>query len=106
MRGTSPPAGERVTDLPISRRQFIGYVIAASTLVTAADLRAPQAARAAVPTTQPVDLYDLSDLLNDAALPTASLITITVNPDGTASFALPRAEVGQGIPTAVALIIA
>ena len=66
MRGTSPPAGERVTDLPISRRQFIGYVIAASTLVTAADLRAPQAARAAVPTTQPVDLYDLSDLLNDA----------------------------------------
>ena len=30
----------------------------------------------------------------------------TVNPDGTASFELPRAEVGQGITTAVAMTIA
>ena len=31
---------------------------------------------------------------------------MTLNPDGTASFALPRAEVGQGITTAVAMVIA
>ena len=90
----------------ISRRRFIGYLIAAPTLVAAADLRAAPAARAAVPTVQPVDLFDLTDLLTDAANLTAALISVTINPDGTASFALPRAEVGQGITTAVAMVIA
>ena len=89
----------------ISRRRFVGYLIAAPTLVAAAQLTVEDA-QAAVPTHQPVDLYDLSDLLTDAARPTANLIAITVNPDGTVSFAMPRAEVGQGITTAVAMTIA
>ncbi len=90
----------------ISRRRFIGYLIAAPTLVAAADLSAAQAAKASVPTIQPVDFYDLTDLITEAADLTASLITITLNSNGTASFALPRAEVGQGITTAIAMIIA
>ncbi len=91
----------------VSRRRFIGYLIAAPTLIAAAELGiAPHSADAALPTVQPVDLYDLSDLLTDAAMPTSNLITVTVNPDGTVSFALPRAEVGQGITTAVAMTIA
>jgi isoquinoline 1-oxidoreductase beta subunit len=90
----------------ISRRRFIGYLIAAPTLVAAADLRSAPAAYASVPTVQPVDFYDLTDLLTDAANLTASLITVTINSDGTASFALPRAEVGQGITTATAMVIA
>jgi isoquinoline 1-oxidoreductase beta subunit len=89
----------------ISRRRFIGYLIAAPTVVGAAQWFA-EPADASIPTVQPVDLYDLSDLLTDAALPTAGLITVTVNADGTVSFALPRAEVGQGITTAVAMTIA
>jgi isoquinoline 1-oxidoreductase beta subunit len=99
--------GEKRADTGgISRRKFIGYLIAAPTLVAAADLRAPQPASASIPTVQPVDFFDLTDLLTDAANVTASLITVTINPDGTASFALPRAEVGQGITTAVAMVIA
>jgi isoquinoline 1-oxidoreductase beta subunit len=90
----------------ISRRRFIGYLIAAPTLVAAADLTAAPPASASVPTVQPVDFYDLTDLLTDAANLTAALITVTINSDGTASFALPRAEVGQGITTAVAMVIA
>src|SRR6185312_15987657 len=90
----------------ISRRRFIGYLIAAPTLVAAADLRSAPPARASVATVQPVDFYDLTDFLTDAANLTAALITVTVNPDGTASFALPRAEVGQGITTAIAMVIA
>src|SRR6201986_1927653 len=90
----------------ISRRRFIGYLIAAPTLVAAADRRAAPPARASVATLQPVDFYDLTDLLTDSANLTAALISVTVNPDGTASFALPRAEVGQGITTAVAMVIA
>jgi isoquinoline 1-oxidoreductase beta subunit len=89
----------------VSRRRFIGYLVAGPTVIAGAQLWTPSA-RAAVPTHQPVDRYDLTDLLTDATKPTAHLITVVVNPDGTVSFALPRAEVGQGITTAVAMAIA
>ncbi len=93
------------------RRRFLGYLLAAPTLVVAAQLgdgvTAPRGASAAVPSPpEPVDLYDLNDLLTEAAMPTSSLITVQVNRDGTASFALPRAEVGQGITTSTAMLIA
>jgi isoquinoline 1-oxidoreductase subunit beta len=90
----------------LSRRRFIGYLLAGPTLIAAAALGAPERAAASVPTVQPVDEYDLSDLLTDAAMPTSNLIAVVVNHDGTVSFALPRAEVGQGITTAVAMTIA
>jgi isoquinoline 1-oxidoreductase beta subunit len=89
----------------VSRRRFIGYLVAGPTLIAAAQLRV-EPAMAAIPTHQPVDFYDLTDLLTDAAMPTAGLITVVVNRNGTVSFALPRAEVGQGITTAVAMTIA
>ena len=40
------------------------------------------------------------------AATTAKLVSVQVNSDGTATFDLPRAEVGQGITTATAMIIA
>src|SRR3954453_18593749 len=90
----------------ITRRGAIGILVAAPTLVAAARWGVAPA-EAAIPTTQqPVDSYDLSDLLTDSARPTFSLITVTVNPDGTAAFALPRAEVGQGLTTSFAMVIA
>jgi isoquinoline 1-oxidoreductase beta subunit len=92
-------------DHGVSRRRFIGYLIAAPTVLAAAEL-GTGTAYGAIPTKQAVDLLDLSDVLNDAALPTSALIAVAVNPDGTVSFALPRAEVGQGITTAVAMTIA
>ena len=90
----------------ISRRRFIGYLIAGPMLVAGADLRAAPSARASVATLQPVDFYDLTDLLTESTQLTWGLIKVTVNTDGTVSFALPRAEVGQGITTAVAMCIA
>ena len=54
------PAAERAGGM--SRRRFLGYVIAGSTLIAAAEL-GQEPAEAAIPTTQPVDLYDLTDLL-------------------------------------------
>src|SRR4051812_8604650 len=89
----------------ITRRAAMGFLIAAPTLVAGARWGAA-AAKAAVPTAQLVDTYDLSDFLTDAARPTNALITVTVNPDGTASFDLPLAEVGQGLTTSFAMIIA
>jgi isoquinoline 1-oxidoreductase beta subunit len=90
----------------LSRRRFLGYLIAAPTLVAAADLDLAARADAALLTVQPVDFYDLTDLLTNSTQLTWALIKVTVNKDGTVSFALPRAEVGQGITTAVAMCIA
>jgi isoquinoline 1-oxidoreductase beta subunit len=95
----------------IGRRRFLGYVLAASTLTVAAELGevalAPGEAAAVVPSAPgPAEIYDLNDMLTHATLPTANLITIRVDADGTASFALPRAEVGQGITTSSAMLIA
>jgi isoquinoline 1-oxidoreductase beta subunit len=93
---------------PVGRRRFLGYVLGGGTLVAAADLGLlDRPASAAIPTVpQPAELYDLNDLLTDSCRPTANLITVTVHEDGTASFALPRAEVGQGITTSTAMLVA
>lgn len=92
----------------LDRRRFVGYVLGGATLVTAADLtlgRAP--ARGAVPSLSQIpEIYDLEDLQTDAALPTSQLITVTIREDGTAAFELPRMEVGQGIVTSTAMILA
>ncbi|WP_052422913.1 molybdopterin cofactor-binding domain-containing protein [Nonomuraea candida] len=104
----------------IGRRRFLGYVVAAPTLVTAAQLvpaqlvpaRPAAAAAPPVPEQAPElvpelgDLLDLNDLMTAAALPTSGLISVGIGGDGTVSFALPRAEVGQGITTSTAMLIA
>lgn len=92
----------------VGRRRFLGYLIGGTGLVAAANVGLlDSSARAAVPTPPvPADLADLNDVLTLAALPTSGLITVAVHEDGTASFELPRAEVGQGITTAIAMIIA
>src|SRR4051812_29616065 len=89
----------------ITRRSMIGFLVAAPTLVAAARWGVAPA-YGAVPTAQPVDNYDLTDLLTESQQPTMGLLKVTVNGDGTASFELPRAEVGQGITTACAMTIA
>jgi isoquinoline 1-oxidoreductase beta subunit len=64
-------------------------------------------AAAAIPSApQTPEIYDLLDALRDAGRPTANLIRIEVNRDGTVSFALPRSDNGQGIITSTQMIIA
>src|SRR5215472_10620079 len=55
---------------------------------------------------QPEQIVDLGDMQDLAAAPTSGLITVLVNEDGTAAFAVPRAEVGQGMTTAIAMMVA
>ncbi|WP_395690624.1 molybdopterin cofactor-binding domain-containing protein [Nocardioides sp.] len=90
----------------VGRRTFVGFVLAGTTLVAAADLGLAPPAGAVPGTPQPAELYDLNDFLTEVAMPTANLITVTVHEDGTASFALPRMEVGQGITTSTAMLVA
>lgn len=95
----------------LSRRRFLGYLLAGPTVIAAAPLGlslfdTPETAAAIPSVPQPADALDLTDILYYAALPTANLIAVVVNKDGTASFALPRVESGQGITTSTAMIIA
>src|SRR5689334_22601861 len=94
-----------------TRRRFLGYLLAAPTLAVGvswadASFGAPEAEAVIPSPPQPENLFDLGDLQNLAALPTSGLIGVQINEDGTASFALHRTEVGQGITTTVAMIIA
>jgi isoquinoline 1-oxidoreductase beta subunit len=109
----------------VSRRKLVGWVLAAPTLVVAARLgldgvERPRAAAAvatpsdsagpmgaAIPCSpQFYDYYDQSDLLTDSCRPTNNLLTIAIDSSGNALFAMPRAEVGQGITTAISMIVA
>ena len=97
----------------VSRRRFLTYVVAAPTVVAAARWADAAPGLLGGTTMQPVpsppgaaDEYDLNDLLTDSTRSTANMITVTMHKDGTASFALPRVETGQGITTSSAMLIA
>jgi isoquinoline 1-oxidoreductase subunit beta len=98
-----------------TRRRFVGYVLAGSTLAVTADLglqtvnAAPAAAAGASPVPSNglfANYYDFPDLYRDACMFTNHLLKIEVRSDGTAHFDLPRQEVGQGITTSFAQVIA
>jgi isoquinoline 1-oxidoreductase beta subunit len=107
-----PPATQSEhTKKGMDRRKFLGFVLAAPTLVVGArlvldDLKSSPAGAVIPSLPEPSDVFDLGDLQDLAAAPTSGLISIVMNSDGTASFAMPRAEVGQGITTSIAMVIA
>jgi isoquinoline 1-oxidoreductase subunit beta len=109
------PAKEPRTGLhaPLGRRRFLGYLIAAPTLMVAAELTRQEVFGTSTAWADPLpsppqtpEIYDLLDALRDSTRPTANLIKVEVNRDGTVSFALPRSDNGQGIITSTQMIIA
>ncbi|QPP06591.1 xanthine dehydrogenase family protein molybdopterin-binding subunit [Streptomyces bathyalis] len=93
------------------RRRFLTYLVAAPTLAVATSIgsetAAPSEAQAAVPSPPaPADILDLGDALILAGKPTSGLLVLKVDEEGTVHFRLPREEVGQGLTTAVAMLVA
>src|SRR2546421_6098914 len=94
----------------IGRRGVLAFLVAAPTLTVAARLglgadAAP--AGVAIPGLPDLtDFADLGDVLTTAAAPTSRLLVLEVTPENRVVLQLPRAEVGQGISTAVAMIVA
>ena len=91
----------------ISRRRLLAYLVAAPTLTVAvkwADVLDPTAPAGASPA--PADIVDLSDALTLAAMPTAYMLRIEVTTANRVVLGVPPAEVGQGITTAFAVIVA
>ena len=92
-----------------SRRRFLTYVLATPTLAVATRYGVLDGvAEAVVPTPpQGPENFDLGDFLILSGKPTEDkLIVIEVSTAGLVTCALPREEVGQGITTAVAMLIA
>src|SRR3954454_24862169 len=92
----SAPASSTV-DVPngTSRRQFVGYVLAGTTLAVTADVAwqtaAPASASAAGASPIPgsttfSDHYDFLDLYRDSCVPTNHLLKIELTPEGHAVF--------------------
>ncbi|WP_290054276.1 xanthine dehydrogenase family protein molybdopterin-binding subunit [Amycolatopsis solani] len=107
---TTEPA-DRADPGRVGRRRFLTYLVAAPTLTIAtkltADAVAPATAEAVVPTLpQPAEILDLGDVLTLSCVPTAGMLVLEMTSDGRARLQLPRAEVGQGITTATAMLVA
>jgi isoquinoline 1-oxidoreductase beta subunit len=95
------------TGTGVGRRRFLTMLVAAPTLVVATRLVGPETnALASLKSPGVADVMDLGDVLTLAAKPTSQMLVLEVRDDGTVRFQLPRAEVGQGITTAVAMLVA
>ena len=92
----------------LTRRWFLTYVVAAPVLTVAAGaLLPPGKAHAVVPSPpQPENLLDLGDVMVAATKQAQHLLVLEVTPDNRIVFRVPRAEVGQGITTALAIVVA
>lgn len=96
---------------PLTRRKFLTYVVAAPVLTVAASsagaLLAPSKAHAFVPSPpMPENLVDLGDVMVAATRQAQHLLVLEVTTDNRVVFRVPRAEVGQGITTALAIVVA
>lgn len=91
-----------------SRRQFLAFLVAAPTLAVGVRYGLLDGVATALPgSPEPADQMDLGDFLILAARGSEPvLIVLVAERDGTVSCALPREEVGQGITTSVAMLIA
>ncbi len=103
-----PSDGAAASPDGVGRRQFLAFLVAAPTLAVAVNSRLLGGTAHALPgTPEPADLQDLGDILILSGKATEGrLIVLVAERDGSVSCALPREEVGQGITTAVAMLIA
>lgn len=90
----------------ITRRRFLAYAATAPTLAVGVRLADSVAGVTAPAGAQVAEILDFTDALTLAALPTQHLLVIEVTTANRVAVRLPRAEVGQGITTAVAQIVA
>lgn len=107
------PNGGRESTHQVTRRGLLTFVVSAPVATVgagfAANLATPSTAHAAtLPLTPPdfTDTYDAGDAIGGAAMPTMALVKLSMGTDGRARLELPRLEVGQGISTAVAMMLA
>lgn len=93
----------------IGRRRFVGYLLGGAGFVAVADLGvgAARAVAAPVPSLPQVsEVFDLMSFLAESTRSSSRFYAVGIDEKGHAHLALPRAEVGQGITTSSAMIVA
>ena len=96
----------------IDRRRFLTCLAGTPALVLVAqlvDFGRPESAAAEQATPYPPtmeEIADISEFIVVASQPTMPLVKLEIGPDGIARLDLPRVEMGQGITTSVAMLIA
>lgn len=91
----------------VTRRRVLAYLVAAPALTIAVKVvdgvvgADPAEATPGVP-----DILDLTDALTLAAQPTMHLLVVEITPENKVIVRLPRSEVGQGLTTSFAMIVA
>ncbi|MGH3874065.1 MAG: molybdopterin cofactor-binding domain-containing protein [Pseudonocardiaceae bacterium] len=93
----------------LGRRRFLTYLVAAPTLTIAARwglAESGPAQASTLPSPTLTDFYDLGDALKAATDPTSDLLRLEVKENNHIVLELPRAEVGQGLTTAMAMLVA
>lgn len=96
----------------VDRRKFLTHVAVTAPTLTVVGRWVYGSSAAAqdvqIPGPTLSDYYDLGDALVSASAPTMgpAFVTLEVTEDGIARFAMPRMEVGQGVQTMVAMMIA
>ena len=95
----------------MGRRRFLTYLLGVPALAVAThityDSLAGEPAAAALPSPPSVEeMFDIGEALVVASAPTMPLVTLEIGEDGIARMELPRIEMGQGITTSVAMLIA
>lgn len=92
----------------LRRRKFLTFLVAAPTLTVAGrfgfDALNDASALPSAPALE--DIADLGDAIRLASMPTMNLMVLEVTEDSTIRFELPRIEVGQGITTSIAMMVA
>jgi len=97
----------------IGRRRLLTYALSSPVVTIAAgfgvNLATPSSAVAAATPLMPadsVDYYDVGDSIVQFAAPTMPLVKLSVGTDGKVTLEMPRLENGQGIATALGMMIA
>src|SRR5690606_32193440 len=106
---TNETAGRHVAGGPrITRRRLLAYAAATPTLSVVVKLADAVVGPGGAPPAgaQVAGIVDFTDALTLAAAPTQHLLVVEVTEENRVVARLPRAEVGQGITTAVAQIVA
>lgn len=101
-----PTPEQPLVDRPLRRRRFLTFLVAAPVLTVGGSWVFDDETADALPGPTVPDVFDLGDALVLASVPTMPLLTLAITPDNHAEFALPRMEVGQGMITAVSMMIA
>jgi isoquinoline 1-oxidoreductase subunit beta len=88
----------------LGRRRFLAYVAAGAGLTMVGRFAGSSAPAHAFP--QPADVLDLSDILQLSHASNVMDFLIRITPENRVYIETPKAEVGQGITTAMAMIVA